>query len=642
MERAARALQWVQQLALLPGESGLDRTRKELVVPLYGLFSVLCPIWAVYLLITAASMDGRERTGGYLHAGSMTGTFVFMAPAAVYIMRTKRISRELCEFPVVACVLTIVAFDFGNILQNKQSTVGYSVLVLDCLLLCNCSDRATVAVLTVSIVWTLVRALLFAANVQNDACHDVELFTPAYFMEAFMDAYAHALILFVDFRFTRGFARSMREQKGLVEASIQVSELAAVRLSKYETDATRALLEGPEGHGLPEGLRDALLQLVANLAQYRPYLPQSCLPDGGDSGADDRPDNASADGLAAMQSVCSESLRTPHSESARERDSGSLPSSRMEHPAQLRSIVSGVSLAVEVKNRSVSAVAVNSKSFLHTIHERVYPPSVNHFVRCEVDLFHGAVAAERGVVDVICGDHMFANFNAARICTTHRVSAARVAWGTRNTGEPATLHAHRTRRTAAVCSGRVLCGDFGTMELRRFMLVGLVPNTLQCLERVASQANAALVDETVGGDAEVEATFFCVLLERLLYHKLRRRPFLVWQLMGNRAMNVSPAEWMYELARQEANPHEEWNVRMLTWLNFGGTLSAQAPSRALRDVNLLGERQQSVLVETTVVGDTVALSLETASPLVEESACHGPHSPTSVRAVSSAGSPTRF
>eukprot|EP01065_Artemidia_motanka_P048446 TRINITY_DN7796_c0_g3_i3.p2 TRINITY_DN7796_c0_g3~~TRINITY_DN7796_c0_g3_i3.p2 ORF type:complete len:245 (+),score=28.25 TRINITY_DN7796_c0_g3_i3:76-735(+) len=104
-------------------------------------------------------------------------------------------------------------------------------------------------------------------------------------------------------------------------------------------------------------------------------------------------------------------------------------------------------------------------------------------------------------------------------------------------------------RTAAACSGGVLCGDFGTPDLRRFMVLGALLNTLINFERVSAQLGSVLVDECVGADADVGKHFFTALVERLCFAKRGEKPFLVWMVTGRRLAAGGNEEWMYELER---------------------------------------------------------------------------------------------
>eukprot|EP01065_Artemidia_motanka_P036977 TRINITY_DN4507_c0_g1_i3.p1 TRINITY_DN4507_c0_g1~~TRINITY_DN4507_c0_g1_i3.p1 ORF type:complete len:325 (+),score=71.95 TRINITY_DN4507_c0_g1_i3:1239-2213(+) len=258
----------------------------------------------------------------------------------------------------------------------------------------------------------------------------------------------------------------------------------------------------------------------------------------------------------------------------------------------------------ETQAKKVSLVAVNATSFLVYLRHK---PDVAAFLRSEIEAFVGAAGAERGIVDFVCADRMVAHFNASRMCTTHRLCAARIAWSmaTRtSTVGPAA-------RTACACSGAVHCGDFGTSEVRRYMLLGGVFNAFMCLERVAARLSAILVDDAVAADTDVGAEYCAALVERLSCPKRGPKPFLVWKLTASLQVRECSAEWMYELARRAPNPHQDWNRKLQRWLNFGAAMVAADMDDAPFDVDreaLTSDRVQSALSEAAVVGGTVSFA----------------------------------
>eukprot|EP01065_Artemidia_motanka_P052395 TRINITY_DN9454_c0_g2_i1.p1 TRINITY_DN9454_c0_g2~~TRINITY_DN9454_c0_g2_i1.p1 ORF type:complete len:629 (+),score=121.84 TRINITY_DN9454_c0_g2_i1:70-1956(+) len=611
--------QWFLGWMTVVGESADERTRKHAVWPFYCVSGFVSFAWLLCSVVKQ-DIDGGSAASRAGHALHLISSVVFASslfPALAYVLSTRSVPRAVCEYPVAACAVGVVLLDTGNLLVCSSSVVLFNVVLLDYLLLCDCSKSVTTFVVCVSVIGILTRAALeWEVAPSDDVCAGGPARLSYVHIRGVIDSLmVRMAVLLIDFHFTRGFAKSVREQSALVKQSVELSEIAAVRLSKFETEEAKALLEGPEGAQLPSGLRTALLQLVANLAQFRPYVPQSCLPSVGapdEATAGDEPP-ATGGGPLLREGSAGQADSSSSAASSRSRHSGShsQTSSDPNDRGGLRGLIPG-----ETKPKRVSMVAANSKAFLRLVRDRA--TAVRCFLQAEVEAFVGEVVAESGVVDLVSGDHMYANFNAARTCTTHKVSAARVAWslviakaaaGRRRSqtrqGRPP------TRRSACACSGSVLCGNFGTTDVRRYMLLGSMYSTMQCLERVAAQLDMALVDENVGADADVGSSFFPVLVERLYYAKRGPKPFLVWQLAGKRVIADRPDDWMYELERQSLNPFESWNRRLHEWLNFG---------RPLAESELLGRkpfahsagvkaaREQSHLVEATVIGGTLAVN----------------------------------
>eukprot|EP01065_Artemidia_motanka_P048445 TRINITY_DN7796_c0_g3_i2.p2 TRINITY_DN7796_c0_g3~~TRINITY_DN7796_c0_g3_i2.p2 ORF type:complete len:211 (+),score=68.99 TRINITY_DN7796_c0_g3_i2:76-633(+) len=166
-------------------------------------------------------------------------------------------------------------------------------------------------------------------------------------------------------------------------------------------------------------------------------------------------------------------------------------------------------------------------------------------------------------------------------------------------------------RTAAACSGGVLCGDFGTPDLRRFMVLGALLNTLINFERVSAQLGSVLVDECVGADADVGKHFFTALVERLCFAKRGEKPFLVWMVTGRRLAAGGNEEWMYELERRLPNPHGTWNHKLHQWLHFGDPIGAtelRLMDKPFDSAVPTRRRQQSHLREAGVTGVTVVFA----------------------------------
>eukprot|EP01065_Artemidia_motanka_P042781 TRINITY_DN5791_c0_g1_i1.p1 TRINITY_DN5791_c0_g1~~TRINITY_DN5791_c0_g1_i1.p1 ORF type:complete len:579 (+),score=111.77 TRINITY_DN5791_c0_g1_i1:183-1919(+) len=568
------------------------------------MYFVVAAVTFVWVAVNARRLQedvGSVRHIGFVVNEAALATYLTVsASVLVYMQKTRRVSAALCENSMVVLAVAVLVNDTAMVLLGHSSLIALNIIVLDTMLLCDCSAFATKMVVAMTILWIVGRAFLEREDFRDE---EPARFSSSYFLRAGYSVTTNGLVLLVDFWCTRGFASSMHEQRASIEAAIQLTEAAAVRLSRYETAETRELLGGPDGARLPEGLRAALLQLVQNLAIYRPYLPQSCLG-GDDVGSSDRTapsvSSEEEESVGVVQAV-RDRVSTRSRRWTDQRSASQLSGSDKVEPRK--------NVAGDVKPRRVSLLAVNSKSFLRTV--QMHQQAVQTAVNSAVEAFVGEVAVERGVVDTVCGDHMFANFNASKLCTGHRSNACRVAWNMLKARSRQGARTDAAQRSAAVCSGSMLCGDLGTSDVRRFMLIGPAFNTLQCLERVAATLGGVLVDEIVGADSDVGSTFFSVLVERLVYRKRGAKPFLVWQLSDRRAAGSGPDEWMYELERQVPNPYEEWNKSLEQWLKFLTSVDAPQVAPAFADrLAVTGQREQALLVEAAVVGSTVLVGAD--------------------------------
>eukprot|EP01065_Artemidia_motanka_P027007 TRINITY_DN3224_c0_g2_i1.p1 TRINITY_DN3224_c0_g2~~TRINITY_DN3224_c0_g2_i1.p1 ORF type:complete len:597 (+),score=206.18 TRINITY_DN3224_c0_g2_i1:58-1848(+) len=573
----------VRNRIYVEGESSVDRIRKDIV-------GVAFPFLGTFSLLGATTAAIVRRPGSEISSAGLLVLSISFLSVSLYVATTRRITRTMCEVTAAPLLVGAMMIDLSFTLRGESAFMPCIVVLLDVLLLTDCSDAVTRAVLYATAAWLAVTAVLRVEGVRvGEQCSFPARWSGAYLSATFNAWSITTVVLAVDFYFTRGFAKAMREQKALVEASIQATERATVLLSNYETSKAQELLEGPEAQGLPEGLRAALLQLVANLAVYRPLLPHSCL----------QPADSESSSDAA---VPTETESEPHPRHSSRSDSAVGTAAEAVAGSLVRK--SSAALGAAANRRPVSLAAANVTSFSAAA-QAAHTSAVTVFLHVEVNAFLCATTAESGVVDLISGDHMYASFNASRLCTTHRGSAARVAWEMASRAAEGTASSMRglTQRTGCACSGQVLCGEFGSAELRRFMVLGPVVNATLCLERVASQNGAVLADDAVGRCADVLTCFFTQLVERVVFAKSGPRPFLLWRLRGKRETGGGPAEWMYELERQQANPFEDWNNRLHAWLGDAeGDAAPLAPPTAALNV-----REQSRMVEATVVGGSVAL-----------------------------------
>eukprot|EP00756_Hemistasia_phaeocysticola_P035319 Hpha_TRINITY_DN16575_c5_g2::TRINITY_DN16575_c5_g2_i2::g.135814::m.135814 len=102
------------------------------------------------------------------------------------------------------------------------------------------------------------------------------------------------------------------------------------------------------------------------------------------------------------------------------------------------------------------------------------------WIEADVERWCVAVAAARGVVDMIGGDRRYASFNARRQCKGHASAAVEVL------SSRGTLRQSRGW-TGCVVSGPAVCGSFGCATTMRFMVLGGVSSSLHPLERIAAQ-----------------------------------------------------------------------------------------------------------------------------------------------------------
>eukprot|EP01065_Artemidia_motanka_P024837 TRINITY_DN29750_c0_g1_i1.p1 TRINITY_DN29750_c0_g1~~TRINITY_DN29750_c0_g1_i1.p1 ORF type:complete len:385 (+),score=74.21 TRINITY_DN29750_c0_g1_i1:671-1825(+) len=266
---------------------------------------------------------------------------------------------------------------------------------------------------------------------------------------------------------SRQFALSVRHQINVVRTAVLVSENVAGHLCVYEVEAAEEALASADAELLPPKLRASFELLIANLGEYRKFLPQSCLVDESVE-CDATPDSRASASYSARSSLHPANLRRLSSESRAE--------SVVCAPVACRVAKTSV-------HKVVTLLCSNAVGFLEASRGQV--AEVQHLIAELVWAFGRCVDQRNGVVDLISGDHQFASFNASRPCATH---ATRALLSSVECSPNTCL-----RTTMTVATGKCLCGNFGSEEIRRFMVIGSLPVLLGLVDRLAVRWKVGVV-----------------------------------------------------------------------------------------------------------------------------------------------------
>eukprot|EP01065_Artemidia_motanka_P049480 TRINITY_DN8213_c0_g2_i3.p1 TRINITY_DN8213_c0_g2~~TRINITY_DN8213_c0_g2_i3.p1 ORF type:complete len:627 (+),score=154.56 TRINITY_DN8213_c0_g2_i3:87-1967(+) len=372
------------------------------------------------------------------------------------------------------------------------------------------------------------------------------------------------------------FSTNVMMQLRLIEASVEVTQRVTVALGRYEVELAESVVLSPEGEGLPPELRDSLLILLRNLKAYKPYLPQSCLVEDKEEEEDEA--EVDVDEMSSLSQV------------GRRRTS-SAGSQRGSRSGSVRSAASGPQLLQQQQQRGtffgqprsdpavkcVSLLCSNRSGFNEFISDSD-PPVISRCVTSEVSSFGSAVAAGHGVVDLVNGDHMFASFNAVRLCSRHPHKAVRVQQALDQEEQRA---AAGSMRTNALVSGNAVCGNFGSLTIQRFMVVGHLPSLLLVMDRLAAKwglrvcvNHCAYLDTNLHWQYTVCGA--CVV-HKLGVDKLQR----FYEVTGQREVGETQ-EWMYEVADIETEKGDEM-VQVQQWLDALESKVQEQAAQCLRD-----------------------------------------------------------
>eukprot|EP01062_Namystynia_karyoxenos_P020607 TRINITY_DN177_c0_g4_i1.p1 TRINITY_DN177_c0_g4~~TRINITY_DN177_c0_g4_i1.p1 ORF type:complete len:649 (+),score=118.80 TRINITY_DN177_c0_g4_i1:92-2038(+) len=585
-------LQWLVQRTLHPGDSEADRRAKEIVVPLLPFIAFV----AFFSWVTDV-----EKIVGYWYGALWI--WLVTAGLLIYVLATRRLTVPMVEVTCVAYVAGVVAVDWASAAANVPRVWACVVLVMDILLAVGARKAAQRVALGVTFAWLLVDVFEGAftlglydlpywseGNGQKCDCSDPPCATPLAL--AAVSFLIGVTVLFVDYMATRSFAEGLHRQTSRLAASITVAEQVAESLALFDLEAAQGALD--RHSSMPRMLRLSFERLLDNLASYRPYLPQSCLPQhAGEeleaagtrtsaspsppsafevSRVNTVPDHPGSPGSSPAGSWLDSdgprlsSLATQSDTALAGTPTGacaSLPHSGRRVSTAVGECVPATRWAGNVPHqRRLTLLHCNRSGFLGAAAD-LAPAELIALLGDEVEHFVAAVNRQKGCVDLLSADHLSASFGAPRALATHRVAAVRCAMGFR-TGEGEGGRA--ATRTAAACSGQALCGDFGSSAAQRFMVVGGVSSLLAAAERAAAAwGSAVLVDDLIREDCET--TWDCRVRMIVTFPKRgSRTPFGLWEVVSAKSDDSRPVdEWMYQLEAASPNPWAQYNAAVCAW-----------------------------------------------------------------------------
>eukprot|EP00756_Hemistasia_phaeocysticola_P030594 Hpha_TRINITY_DN16300_c4_g2::TRINITY_DN16300_c4_g2_i1::g.60562::m.60562 len=344
-------------------------------------------------------------------------------------------------------------------------------------------------------------------------------------------------VLLVDFYFTRGFSKAVQVQLRRVKSSVDVAADIAGALARYDVDEAEKAIEG--GEHIPKELADSFQQLLCNLRSYRAYLPHSCLVSQDGEVEDAESNEAESARLGSIESFISV-LQSCSSESR--------PRSPPQSP-RASSHVGGITTSMLKAPPRRARVSLAVGNMIGYLSGELSGESNARWIAEDVEQWCSLVVGVRGVVDLIGGDRRYASFNARQSCDGHASAAVEVL-SSRGDGE----------WSGCVVSGQAVCGDFGSISVLRFMVLGAVSSSLHPFERIAAQWRIEVL-------ADFEAySAACYnwegrLLGAVFMAKRGAKPLRVYSMTSKRAgaKKGGPEEWMYELAAMPEQEHAEDN-----------------------------------------------------------------------------------
>eukprot|EP01065_Artemidia_motanka_P046266 TRINITY_DN6969_c0_g1_i1.p1 TRINITY_DN6969_c0_g1~~TRINITY_DN6969_c0_g1_i1.p1 ORF type:complete len:687 (+),score=139.75 TRINITY_DN6969_c0_g1_i1:148-2208(+) len=622
---------WLAARSFHEDDTESDRLLKSVTIPAATTCAVI--LSATLLL-----------TGDWRMDAFTVGCLLYVLTASPVIARAI-CTQKLSLRAVVVCIsfglLTIFMLDWSAAAVPGSVRVWpLSVLVMDLLLVIGAPGWVVEACTLCTVMWVLIMS---TENAFRLGLYDIDGWTEppgdvlrdrvgcanppcsVGALSGFNAAATGIVAVVLDFSVTRGFSSGMRQRQEEMRMSVSVAQQVASHLALFDLDSARSTLDCARD-SFPEEFKGPLTRLLNNLASYRPYLPQSCLPSYSDD-VDDRDSTGESLGrvvrasehrssasalemspevptLAPLSSVDRPGGYDGYNDplafsvqskvSAQRSESGSDLGSRtasfppVQTPAKGRRGHVGSVLGREAATKRVTFVMTNRTGFTAAA-ALVEADEMARWFTCDIAFFACQVNLQRGIVDVVNGDHRSASFGAARPCVSHRLSAVRVAdaicladqeFSNAQRGASARLGGLAT--TAAVSTGKGACGDFGSATLQRFMVVGKVQSALYLLDRlVARWRLRVLVDNIVQSDAST--AFECRAVRTVSNPAFPTGETALWEVVRplRTDRHASQGEWMYGLESMETTKWEALNVATDLWTRGSADNALLALERAL-------------------------------------------------------------
>ena len=296
-------------------------------------------------------------------------------------------------------------------------------------------------------------------------------------------------------------------------ASVAVMDLEAVDTGR----AVSQLSEVGE-------MQRSFVTMVANLVEYRNYMPQSVLVN--DTENEEVSDTDSTQGMKSHQSGCL---------------SGGSVDAMQNQKALLR--VDGM------KKKKVSLAHMNVVSW-HAFCKKHKDAEMLSAHAGVMERVLTAVHHNKGVCDTFAGDKILATFNAFVPKPSHAVACVKAAH------EVATALSDLHKISYGCTTGEARTGNMGCNGMKKVSILSDSMSWVVVLERWNKKENLpGVVDRNVSRDTEGQVVLRCE--GAVLFKKLSENMQTVYSVCG--LCSSENEEWMYQLESASNNPHALWN-----------------------------------------------------------------------------------
>ena len=510
----------------------------------------------------------------YVFSGSVLGLggSILML---LYIFITRTAPLYLLDGYVGLLLISLIVIDSELLVLGEYRVWSVAILILDTCLLLRLHTFVSLGIVSAMLLWLAISALektyrigiaqlpgMPSESERANSLKCLQFGDTFPCKKSFLSSSAmfvgYSFTFLIDYYLTRGFANNVKQQQANTQQCIDITSCIATSLYNFDLDAARHSLK--QATMMPEGLHIALEGLLNNLTLYRPYLPQSCFPMVVDE----------VDGLNRSNSfhptgLLNTSIRT--NSTADDVTDVIIP----------KKLCRYINITVSVINvqGSLTLIKENSK----------------HFAENFCSLVDAAVTRSkenRGILDIILGDHIMLSYNAVKGCSTHTTASVNTCVAVIQDMKTSEL-----KINSSCASSFAVVGDLGNGENRRFCTMGEVSVFIYGIERVGRDLGIPLLTcSRVRSDAGI------VHDTRLIPKKFKfyRESFnntdgvvLLWEIIFTDSASTptmpSREEWMYELTKQNKDNWEPYNRAVKTFLIYNDPQGATEILSNLEDSN---------------------------------------------------------
>ena len=306
------------------------------------------------------------------------------------------------------------------------------------------------------------------------------------------------------------------------------SEMASVAVMDLEAvDTGRAVSQLSEV-GM---MQRSFVTMVANLVEYRNYMPQSVLVNDSDK----------------EEESVTESARDQRSQSGR--STRSHTTTRTQSSVVTTQAQKALLRVEELKKKKVSLAHMNVVSW-HAFIKKHKDSEVLSAHAGVIERILTAVQHNKGVCDTFSGDKMLATFNAFVPKPSHCASCVKAAH------EAATALGDVHTISYGCTTGEARVGNMGCNGMKKVSILSQSMSWVVALERWNRMNDLpGVIDRNLSRETEGQVVLRCA--GAVLYEKFSEKAQTVFAVKG--LCSSENEEWMYQLESASNNPHALWN-----------------------------------------------------------------------------------